>query len=175
MDDAIFAMLRRKLARWAHDNWEALSKARPQIPAGFHNRTRRNWWLLLAVAELAGADWADRTRKAASSIEGVRDAGDIEVELLSDIKAAFDASGLDEVSTAALIDKLVEDEERPWATWAKGGKPITANHLWRLLRKYSIASEEVYPNGVRAKGYRRARFEEAWERYLMPKKTSSAG
>ena len=175
MDDAIFAMLRRKLARWAHDNWEALSKARPQIPAGFHNRTRRNWWLLLAVAELAGADWADRTRKAASSIEGVRDAGDIEVELLSDIKAAFDASGLDEVSTAALIDKLVEDEERPWATWAKGGKPITANHLWRLLRKYSIASEDVYPNEIRAKGYRRARFEEAWERYLMPKKTFPAG
>jgi hypothetical protein len=171
MDDAIFAMLRRKLARWADDNFEALSKARPQIPTGFHNRTRRNWWLLLAVAELAGADWADKARKTASSIEGVRDIGDIEVELLSDIKAAFDASGLDEISTAALIDKLVEDEERPWATWAKGGKPITANHLWRLLRKYSIVSEDVYPNGVHAKGYKRARFEEAWERYLVPKKT----
>jgi Protein of unknown function (DUF3631)/Primase C terminal 2 (PriCT-2) len=175
MDDAIFAMLRRKLARWAGDNWEALSKAQPQIPAGFHNRTRRNWWLLLAVAELAGADWADQARKAASSIEGVRDVGDVEVELLSDIKAIFDACGFDEISTAALIEKLAEDEERPWATWAKGGKAITANHLWRLLRKYSIASEEVYPKGVRAKGYRRARFEEAWERYLMPKKTPSAG
>lgn len=173
MDDAIFAMLRRKLARWADDNWEALSKAQPQIPAGFHNRTRRNWWLLLAIAELAGANWADKARKAASSIEGVRDVGDVEVELLSDIKAAFDASGLDEISTAALIEKLAEDEERPWATWAKG-KPITANHLWRLLRKYSIASEDVYPNGVRAKGYKRARFEEAWGRYLVPKKTFSA-
>src|SRR5262245_15640797 len=174
MDDAVFAMLRRKLARWADDKWEALSKARPQIPTGFHNRTRRNWWLLLGIAELAGADWADKARKAASSIEGVRDVGDVEVELLSDIKAAFDACGLDEISTAALIEKLVADEERPWAAWAKG-KPITANHLWRLLRKYSIASEEVCPNGVRAKGYRRARFEEAWERYLMPKKTFSAG
>jgi hypothetical protein len=174
MDDAIFAMLRRKLARWANDNWEALSKAQPQIPAGFHNRTRRNWWLVLAVAELAGADWADKARKAASSIEGVREVGDVEVELLSDIKAAFDASGLNEISTAALIEKLVEDEERPWPTWAKGGKPITANHLWRLLRKYSIASEDVYPNGVRAKGYKRVRFEEVWERYFMPKKTFSA-
>jgi hypothetical protein len=54
MDDAIFAMLRRKLARWADDNWEALSKAQPLIPAGFHNRIRRNWWLLLAIAEMAG-------------------------------------------------------------------------------------------------------------------------
>src|SRR5262245_53564262 len=77
------------------------------------------------------------------------------------------------ISTEALIEKLVEDKERPWATWAKGGKPITANHLWRLLRKYGIASEDVYPNGVRARGYKRVRFEEAWERYLMPKKTFS--
>src|SRR5262249_23970747 len=170
MDDAIFAMLRRKLARWADDNWEGLSRSQPQIPAGFHNRTRRNWWLLSAIAELAGAEWADKARKSASSIEGVRDVGDVEVELLSDIKAAFDACGLDEISTAALIEKLAADEERPWATWAKGGKPITPNHLWRLLRKYTIASEDVRPNGVHAKGYKRARFEEVWRRYLVPKK-----
>jgi putative DNA primase/helicase len=173
MDDASFATLRRKLTRWADDNWEALSKAQPQIPGGFHNRTRRNWWLLLAIAELAGTDWADRGRKAASSIEGVRDPGDIETELLADIKAVFDAGGLAEVSTKDLIEALTADEERPWATWVKGDKPITANYLWRLLRKYRIASEDVYADGVHAKRYKRARFEEAWERYLVPKNTSS--
>ena len=97
MDDADFATLRRKLARWADDNWAALSKAQPQIPAGFHNRVRRNWWLLMAIAELAGSDWADRARKAAISIEGVQDVGDIETELLADIKGVFDAGGLSEI------------------------------------------------------------------------------
>jgi hypothetical protein len=37
IDDDVLATLRRKLARWADDNWEGLSKAQPQIPAGFDN------------------------------------------------------------------------------------------------------------------------------------------
>ena len=175
MDDADFATLRRKLARWADDNWAALSKAQPQIPAGFHNRVRRNWWLLMAIAELAGSDWADRARKAAISIEGVQDVGDIETELLADIKGVFDAGGLSEISTKALIEALTADQERPWATWVKGDKPITANHLWRLLRKYRVVSEDTYADGAHAKGYKRARFEEVWERYLVPKNTFPAG
>src|SRR5262249_17698000 len=117
MDDAVFAMLRRKLARWADDSWEGLSKAQPQGRTGFHNRTRRNWWLLLAIAELAGADWADKARKGAALIEGVRDVGDVELELLTDIKAVFDAKGVAEISTTDLITALCADEERPWATW----------------------------------------------------------
>jgi putative DNA primase/helicase len=168
LDNAEFATLRRKLARWADDSWKALSVAQPHVPAGFYNRTRRNWWLLLAIAESAGADWADRARKAASTIEGIRDSDDIELELLTDIKAAFDAKGSDEVATKDLIGALTADEERPWTTWARG-KPITSNHLWRLLRKYNILSEDVYPNGIHAKGYKRARFAEAWERYLAQK------
>jgi hypothetical protein len=65
IDDPTLAVLRRKLARWADDNWESLSKAQPLIPDGFHNRLRRNWWVLLAAAELAGGDWAKKTRDAA--------------------------------------------------------------------------------------------------------------
>src|SRR5262249_53261854 len=122
IDDAIFAVVRSKLARWADDNWEALSKSQPQIPAGFHNRTRRNWWLLLAIAELAGADWAGKARKAATAIERVCDTVDIDIELLADTKSIFES--VEEVATKTLIAKLCEDEERPWATFSKG-KPVT--------------------------------------------------
>jgi putative DNA primase/helicase len=174
MDDSTFATLRRKLARWADDHCETLAKAQPEIPAGFHNRVRRNWWLLLAIAELAGADWADKARKAAAAIEGVRDVSDTEVELLTDTKGIFDAENVEEVSTKSFITKLSEDEERPWATFNKG-KPITDRQLARMLRKYGIASEDVHPSdGVHAKGYKRVRFEEAWARYLTPKNASPA-
>jgi putative DNA primase/helicase len=169
MDDSAFATLRRKLARWADDNWEPLARAQPQIPAGFHNRVRRNWWLLLAIAELAGAEWADKARKAASSIEGVREVGDIEIELLADTKGIFEAENAEEMSTKSLIAKLCEDEERPWAAFSKG-KPITDRQLARMLRRYGIPSEDVYPNGIHAKGYKRVRFEEAWTRYLIEPK-----
>ena len=165
LDSPAFATLRRKLLRWADDNWEALSKAQPQIPAGFHNRTRRNWWLLLAIAELAGADWAEQARKAATAMEGAQDVTDIEIEVLRDIRAVFDADGSAEISTKALITALSADEERPWATFAKG-KPVTDRQIARMLGKYRIKSDDVRPNGVHAKGYQRARFEDVWARYL---------
>jgi len=98
-------------------------------------------------------------------MEGMQDITDIEIELLRDNKAAFDADGSAEISTKALITALAADEERPWATFAKG-KPITDRQLARMLGKYGIRSEDVYPNGVHAKGYKRARFEDAWARYL---------
>jgi hypothetical protein len=165
IDDDALATLRRKLARWADDNWEALSKARPQIPAGFNNRVRRNWWVLLAAAELTGADWAEQARKAAIAMEGLQDLTDIEIELLRDIKAAFDADGSAEISTKALITALLADEERPWATFAKG-KPVTDRQIAKMLGKYRIKSDDVRPNGVHAKGYQRVRFEDVWARYL---------
>jgi Protein of unknown function (DUF3631)/Primase C terminal 2 (PriCT-2) len=174
MDDKAFATLRRKLARWADDNWETLARAQPQTPVGFHNRVRRNWWLLSAIAELAGPDWAEKTRRAASSIEGLREVGDIEIELLADTKGVFDAENAAEISTKSLIAKLCEDEERPWATFSKG-KQITDRQIARMLRKYGIPSEDVYPNGIHAKGYKLARFQEAWARYLtQPKNTPPA-
>jgi Protein of unknown function (DUF3631)/Primase C terminal 2 (PriCT-2) len=171
MDDNAFAILRRKLARWADDNWEPLTKAQPQIPAGFHNRVRRNWWLLLAIAGMAGDDWAQKACRAATAIEGVCDTANIDIELLTDAKSIFE--NVDEVTTKTFIAKLCEDEERPWATFSKG-KPITDRQLARMLRKYKIASEDVHSSGAHAKGYRRVRFEEVWARYLEPKNTSPA-
>jgi putative DNA primase/helicase len=165
VDDDALATLRRKLARWGDDNWEGLAKAQPQIPAGFDNRIRRNWWVLLAAAELAGADCAERARKAATAMEGVQDLTDTEIELLRDIKAVFDADGSAEISTKALITALSADEERPWATFAKG-KPVTDRQIARMLGKYRIKSDDVRPNGVHAKGYQRVRFEDVWARYL---------
>jgi hypothetical protein len=164
MDDAIFATLRRKLARWADDRWEGLFNAQPQIPAGFHNRIRRNWWLLLAIAEMAGDEWGQMARKAAAAVEGACDVTDTEIELLADARSIFDTEDVNEITTKSLIAKLCQDEERPWATFFKGNK-ITDRQLARMLRKYGIVSEDVYPNGTHAKGYKRAGFKDAWARY----------
>jgi hypothetical protein len=90
---------------------------------------------------------------------------DIEIELQRDIRAVFDADGSLEISTKALITALAADEERPWATFAKG-KPITDRQLAKMLGKYRIKSDDVRPNGMHAKGYKRAQFEDVWARYL---------
>jgi hypothetical protein len=51
LDDAEFAVLRRKFARWAADHAMALKDVKPTMPTGLNNRAAANWKLLLAIAD----------------------------------------------------------------------------------------------------------------------------
>jgi hypothetical protein len=165
-DNDDFAGLRRKAARWAADNFAKLTDPDPRIPDALNDRAADNWRPLLAIADLAGEDWPRRAREAACILSGDgHDSNAINVELLGDIEAAF--GELDAITSVDLVAALVADPERPWATWTKGDKPLTPNQLARLLRPFAIISETVHPVGrPHAKGYRRARFEDAWASYL---------
>src|SRR5262249_30737960 len=103
-----------------------------------------------------------------------READSTGTVLLADLKAVFDAKftdnysfNPDRLSSAELCDALAAIEGRPWAEW-KGGKAITPNQLARLLKPFSIAPENVRVGCKVPKGYVRHRFEEAWQRYLLP-------
>jgi Protein of unknown function (DUF3631)/Bifunctional DNA primase/polymerase, N-terminal len=172
-DNDEFAVLRRKAARWAADNFAKLADPDPQIPDALNDRAADNWRPLLAIADLADGGWPKRAREAACILSGDgHDVGAINVEMLADIKKAF---GESEVLTSAdLVAALVADPERPWATWGKNDKPLTQNQLARLLRPFAIISETVHPLGrPHAKGYKRAHFEEAWTAYLPGQNPSS--
>jgi hypothetical protein len=67
VDDEGLAQLRARCARWAQDNAERVKEWEPEIPAGFHNRTRANWKAMLAIAEVCGS--------AGEGIEGSARAG----------------------------------------------------------------------------------------------------
>lgn len=97
--------------------------------------------------------------------------------MLHDIRAAFEAlPKRDEVIfTRELIDHLVADPERPWASYGRAQKPITGRQIARLLGEYRIISISVRIGAATGKGYRRGDFEEAWRRYPKPKeKTEGA-
>ena len=169
LDNDVFKTLRRKLDRWGADYAEVLRTAKPQTPPGFHNRTRMNWWLLLAIAELAGEEQAEQARKAAQPIEGAKDnnRASLGVMLLADLRELFDRLDVDMLLSRVIVKELTADEEKLWATY-KRDKPLTQKQLASLLSDFQINSEEVHPEGEKhGKGYRRARFEEAWDRYLV--------
>ena len=165
LDDAGFQRMRSQLARWSQDCGEALSLALPEQPKGFINRAASNWTLLFAIADSIGA--GDRAREAAVRIAGATDLTSAGVALLRDIKAAFDASTLDYLTSKTIIERLTEDPEKPWAEWSRG-RPISEKGLAHLLHDYRIFSRNVGPRTAQAKGYRRADFGDAWERYLAP-------
>jgi len=83
--------------------------------------------------------------------------------LLADIRKAFGEA--EAIRSAELVAKLAADPERPWAEW-KHGRPLTQKQLGGLLRPFGIVSETVSIPGFNdAKGYKRDRFEAAWEAY----------
>jgi len=183
-DTPAFAQLRSRLMRWAADNTEALAKAAPEIPSGFHNRVRANWRLLLAIAERAGGDWKQAAQKAAEQIEQLAAASDsgIVVRLLADIHAVFTRLNTDRVTTKTLISELILDQEGPWLSFGKGGKPITDRQLSGLLkdfrRGYGIKSKPMRVDGIAnpLRGYSKADFEDDFASYLpsVSAKTLSA-
>ena len=72
------------------------------------------------------------------------------------------------IQSAALIDRLVALEDRPWAEWGRGQKPMSMVQLSRQLSSF-----EIYPTSFRFgahvhKGYRLDLFTDAFERYLPP-------
>jgi hypothetical protein len=167
VDNESLAQLRQQLLRFALDNCDAVATATPEIPEGFHNRTRASWKILLAIADQIGGEWKTLARKAAIEIEEVHNTffdPSLGTQLLADIREAFaDASA---ISSATLVAELVEDPEKPWATYGKSGKPITQKQLAALLKDYGIEPKTVRVPGSTPKGYTRADFQDAFERYV---------
>jgi len=60
------------------------------------------------------------------------EAPSVGVELLGDVKAAFDAKKATKLFSAELLEYLIADEEAPWSTWNRG-KPMSPRHPYELL------------------------------------------
>ena len=170
-DNDVCAKLRRRCLRWANDNRKALAAITPKAPDGLNDRALDIWEPLFAVADLVGGKWPKLAREAAITLSGgdpnTEEKG---VELLGHIKVEFGKIEFSAMTTKALIDVLCSDKERPWATWNRGEKPITDRHIARLLSEFQIISETVHPYETGevkdAKGYKRAHFGDAFDRYL---------
>ena len=108
LDDAEFAVLRRKFARFAADNAAALKDAKPIIPSDLINRDAANWWLLLAIAELAGGEWPKRAREAAERLTRRGRRPSEGVQLLAAFKDIF-ATGRKEITSENVVAELHKD------------------------------------------------------------------
>lgn len=157
--------LRRKCKRWALDNAASLKDATPGIPATGNDRATDNWLPLICIADLAGGEWPDRTRKAMLAIEKMSDEDTIKQTLLRDIRTIFDAH--DKISSKELVEELIAIEDHPWGDWRRG-KPITQNGLARLLKPFGILSKTIRTGDGTPKGYIKNQFTDAFNRYIPP-------
>lgn len=165
-DPALWENLRCRLARFAIDSADAISKARPAPIAGLNDRANDAWEPLLAIADLAGDHWPKSARNAAIALHGLEgESPSIGAELLADVKAVFDARKTGKVFSAELLESLITDDEAPWATWNRG-KPMSPRQLSAKLADFGIKSGTIRQGLDTKKGYSLDQFRDAFARYL---------
>jgi len=166
VDANFFEDIASKLARFADDYSLQVQLARPELPDELSDRAQDNWEPLLAIAQCAGSEWELRAIAAALKLSGANEekvsTGN---ELLADIQQIFITKGPDKIKSVDLISALVDDEEKPWATYNRG-KPITPRQLAKLLSGYGIKSKTVRFGKTTPKGYEAKQFTDAFARYL---------
>jgi hypothetical protein len=158
--------LRDALGSLSDRHASQLTHATPDLPDELDDRAQDVWEPLLAIADLAGAEWPERARAAAASLssDAEREDDTAGVQLLRDIHTVFASRRADAFKTGDLIDELAEIQESPWGDWY--GKRITPQALGKLLKPYRIRTMPVWIDGATVRGYKADQFTEAWLRVL---------
>jgi hypothetical protein len=166
-----FHDVQRKLYRWAQDLAEF--DLDPFVPKFLHNRAADLWRPLYAIAHTAGGAWPERVRAASEKIHLETGAEENRlVQLLAAIKEVF--GGRDRMTTADLVGKLLERDDEPWPT-VRRGQPLDAYYLRSTLKGVVDRKTPVIRIGDKTKrGYYRADFELAWQRYLAAESSNAS-
>jgi len=167
--------IRQWIPAWVSGHLKVLSVARPELPDALTDRQQDSVEPLLAIADAAGGDWPERLRKAVVEVFSGESGEDqsIGVLLLTDIRAIFDASRAERLTSMELLSELVEIETSPWADY-KHGRPLNAVGLARLLKPFGIWPRTIRVEAATLRGYLRDSFLDAWGRYLPRRELSVA-
>jgi hypothetical protein len=159
------APIREALCEWTAGAVPMLRTARPDMPEGLLDRAEEVWEPLIAVADMAGAEWPALARSAALELNGGESATEsLGVRLLAGIREVFDAEAVEKLLTAGLLRALVKREVDQAREDETPRKP--AMDLARHLKPFEVQPKKLRVGERTANGYERADFEDAFARYL---------
>jgi hypothetical protein len=162
-------ILKERLVAWCQQVAKHID-LKVEMPPVITDRKADCWEPLFAIAEQAGGDWPERCKEAALFLISRREehVETLDTRLLADLKAIFEDSGSDRLTTDALVKKLHDLPESPWGEDSKQKQKLTARVLAAMLKPYGIKSKDIAIGGNRCrKGYRVEFFHDAWTRYLQ--------
>lgn len=156
--EAALAAIRGQLEVWGKLALPVLSECLPELPV--KARAADVWEPVVAVADLAGAEWPDRARKACVKLAGIATAEKTAngVQLLLDLRTVLGAS-----SGAMFTHEVVESLCAMDSVWDRDN--MDARKLSRMLSEYGIGPKMIRRGALTQRGYQRASFEPAWEYY----------
>ena len=151
-----------------------ITDAWPELPEGIEDRDADIWEPILAIADAAGGHWPTTARDAAAVMvaDAQKKPATLGIKLLADIRSVM--TKVDRISSMDLLSELHLMETSPWGNIK--GEPIDSRFLARTLSKYEISTNNtVKIDGRAVKGYARAHFADAWDRYLSAPVVSDVG
>ena len=174
--------IKGRIVKWTSDHRDAIAQAEPGLPQALSSRQADNWSPLVAIADCLGDEWGALARTAAVAISG-KNTNDrtIGVLLLKDLRELFQQqAGIQrkdlremELSSAFIVEKLGEMEERPWSEWGRNRKPITPRQLAVLLSPFAIVPVKLRIGESTPNGYRFKAFEDVFSRYTLTPEDSN--
>lgn len=176
-----------ELAEWAKSVVDLAKDIEPIMPQELNDREQDKWEPLFIVGHLADtvADvtgvtdvaaltdgWEAKIRKASLELSkedsNEEDTTDYGLTMLKDTRSIFynEFECSDKIETSRMLEQLNAMEEAPWSSYLYL-KPLSSIALAKILRPFGIKPKEIRfgPSNV-LRGYYRADFEDAWERYL---------
>ncbi len=164
--DAEAAPLRQRLELWAAQAMQRLAEMRTEAPHELGDRAADVWEPLLAIAELAGNEWAGLARTCAVRLSGRGNKEDNSngVRLLDDVRLIFRETESQRMFSDDLVQALLRREESPWGDLR--GKVMDQRMLATLFKPFEVKPHQVRIEDRTRKGYETADFHDAWSRYL---------
>lgn len=172
-DGPVLEGMRARLASWAGDHMDELSKAEPDMPV--EDRAADTWEPLIAVADAAGGHWPETARAACKALVARADTADEEqsdaVRLLADIRAVFKYREVPFLPSADLVSELRRIEESPWNDYELNPSKLAAR-----VKAFGVKPQRNTVGSIR--GYSLEALTDAFKRYLRqdpsdPSETSS--
>lgn len=154
--ESALAAVRGQLEAWGKVALPALAESMPDLPV--KARMADVWEAPVAIADLAGGEWPERARKACVKLSGqsATEKTASVVQLLMDVREAFDNEGSKAMFTHELLDSL---HANPSQLWEK----LDSRKLGSLLRDFGVSPKMLRRGTVTARGYTREMFEAAWD------------
>lgn len=122
---------------------------------------------LVAIADLAGPKWSERTRQDLAEVFDAPDSFETTaaVTLLAHIRDVFRSTRGGKVFGSELIAQLRARDDAPWSGWE-----LNQRRLAQMLKPYGIQPGNVRIGAEQRKGYQREQFLDSWRRYCTQRR-----
>lgn len=160
--------LKPGIEAWAPGARILLHGARPVMPDELDDRAQDAYEVLIAIADMAGAEWGVKARAALLALRGADSTvkESLGVKLFRDMEQFVHHLTMERIPTKDFISWLYQEGDEPWEDWweAFDGKKA-ARRLALIFAEYGVKHVRWREAGERFRGYLVVDILRARERY----------